>query len=98
MAEDSRSGDRFQIGLDRGSPCLQLASRSSAPRARRCGKEKVLDQLTFGTSKPAEPSLHEQDPNACKAEAATQFHGLTILRSRATRDEQMTHYGNASTC
>ncbi len=50
VAEDSRSGDRFQVGLDRGSPCLQLASSSSAPRARWCRKEKVLDQLTFGTS------------------------------------------------
>ncbi len=44
-----------------------------------CGKEKVLDKLTFGTScgmtKPAEPSLHEQCRYACKAEAATQFHG-----------------------
>ncbi len=37
MAEDSRSGDRVQVGLDRGSPWLQLASSSSAPRARRCG-------------------------------------------------------------
>ncbi len=74
VAEDSRSEDRFQVGLDRGSPCLQLASSSSAPRARRCGKEKVLDKLTFGTScgmsKPAEPSLHEQCWYACKAEAA----------------------------
>ncbi len=52
---------------------------SSAPRARRCGKEKVLDKLTFGTScgmsKPAEPSLHEQCRNACKGESASQFHG-----------------------
>ncbi len=46
VAEDSRSGDRFQVGLERGSPCLRLASSSSAPRARRCGKEKVLDQLS----------------------------------------------------
>ncbi len=30
-----------------GRPCLQLASSLSAPRARGCGKEKVLDQLTF---------------------------------------------------
>ncbi len=41
--------------------------------------EKVLEQLTFGTScgmtKPAESSLHEQCRYACKAEAATQFHG-----------------------
>ncbi len=63
VAEDSQPGEGFQVGLDRGSPCLQLASSSSAPRARWCGKEKVLDQLTFGTScgmfKPAEPSLHE---------------------------------------
>ncbi len=79
VAEDSRSGHRFQVGLDRGSPCLQLASSSSAPRVRRCGKEKVLHQLTFGTScgmtKPVEPSLHEQCRYACQAEAATQFHG-----------------------
>ncbi len=64
VAEDSRFGGRFQVSLDRGSPCLQLASRSSAPRAARCGKENVLDQLTCGTScgmtKPAEPSLHER--------------------------------------
>ncbi len=46
----SWSGDRFQVGLERGCPCLQLATSSSAPRARRCGNEKVLDQLTFGTS------------------------------------------------
>ncbi len=80
VAEDSRSGDRFQVGLDRGCPRLQLASSSIALlRARRCGKEKVLDQLTFGTTcgmtKPAEPSLHEQCRYACKAEAATPFHG-----------------------
>ncbi len=79
VAKDSRSGDRFQVGLDRASPCLQLASSSSAPRARRCGKENVLDKLTFGTScgmsKQAEPSLHEQCRYACKAEAATLFHG-----------------------
>ncbi len=64
VTEHSRSGDRFQVGLDRGCPRLQLASSSSAPRARRCGKEKILDQSTFGTScgmsKPVEPSLHEQ--------------------------------------
>ncbi len=44
VAEDSRSGERFQVGLDRVCPCPQLVSRSSTPRARRCGKEKVLDQ------------------------------------------------------
>ncbi len=42
-------------------------------------QKKVLDQLTFGAScsmtKSAEPSLHEQCRYACKAEAATQFHG-----------------------
>ncbi len=79
VAEDSRSGNQFQVGVDRGDPCLQLASRSSVPRTRRCGKKKFLDQLTFGTScgmtKPAGPSLHEQCRYACKAEAATQFHG-----------------------
>ncbi len=79
VAEGSRSGDRFQDGLDRGCPCLQLASSSSAPRASQCGKEKVIDQLTFGRpcsmTKPAEPSLHEQCRYTCKAEAATQFHG-----------------------
>ncbi len=32
VAKDSRSGDRFQVGLDRGCPCLQLGSNSSAPR------------------------------------------------------------------
>ncbi len=75
--------DWFQVGLDRGCPCLQLASSSSAPRAGRCGKEKVLDQLPFGTSssmtKPAQPSLHEQCRYTCKAEAATQFHGLWFV-------------------
>ncbi len=64
VAEDSRSGDRFRVGLDRGCPRLQLASSSSAPLARRCGKEKAFDQITVGTScgmsKPAEPSLHKQ--------------------------------------
>ncbi len=38
--------------------------------------EKVLDQLTFGTSrsmtKPAEPSLHELHRYTCKAEDGTQ--------------------------
>ncbi len=33
MAEDSPSDCRFQVGHDRGSPCLQLASSSSAPSA-----------------------------------------------------------------
>ncbi len=65
-----------EIGLDRGRPFLQLASSSSAPRARRCGQEKVFDQLTFGTStcmsKPAEPSLHEQCRYIFKSEATTQ--------------------------
>ncbi len=79
VAENSRPGDRFQVGLDRGSPCLQLASSSSVPRARRCEKEKVLDKLTFGTScsmiKRVGPSLHEQCRYTRKAEAATQFHG-----------------------
>ncbi len=83
-AEDSRSKDRFQVGLDCGRPCLQLASSSSAPRVRQCGKVKVLDQLTFGTScdmtKPAEPSLHEQCRYACKAAAATRMaHSLCAL-------------------
>ncbi len=58
---------------------LQLASSSSAPRARRCGQKLVLDQFTVGAScgitKPAEPSLHEQCRYTCKAEAAPQFHG-----------------------
>ncbi len=83
VAEVSRSGDRLQIGLNRGCPYLQLASSLSAPRARRCGNEKVLDKLTFGMScgmsKPAEPSLHEQCQYACTAEAVRQFHGwLTV--------------------
>ncbi len=64
VAEESRSEERFQVCLDRGSPCLRLASSSSAPRSRWCGKEEVLDQLTFGTfcsmAKPVEPSLQEQ--------------------------------------
>ncbi len=64
VAEDSRSGEGFQVGPDRRCPYFQLASSSSAPRARWCGKEEVLDQLTFGMScsmtKPTEPSLHEQ--------------------------------------
>ncbi len=47
--EDSQSGERFQVDLDRGFPRLQPAFSSSAPRARRCGMEMVLDQLTFGT-------------------------------------------------
>ncbi len=50
MAEDLRSGEWFQVGLDRVCPCLQLTSSSSEPRARWRGKEKVLDQFTFGTS------------------------------------------------
>ncbi len=37
VAEDSRSGDRFQVGLGRSSPCLQLAFRLSAPLTKRCG-------------------------------------------------------------
>ncbi len=48
VAEDSRSGDRFQDGLDRGNPCLQLASRSSAPHARRCGSKRVWTARDFG--------------------------------------------------
>ncbi len=42
-AEDPWSGEWFQVGLDRGCPRLQLVSSSSAPRARQCGEEKVLD-------------------------------------------------------
>ncbi len=42
-AEDSGSGERFQVGLDCGFPCPQLAFSSSAPRARRVC-------VTFGTS------------------------------------------------
>ncbi len=79
VAEGWRSGEQFQVGLDRGCPCLQLASSSSAPRARWYWKEKVLDPLIFGTScsmtKPAEPSLHEQCQCTRNAEAATQFRG-----------------------
>ncbi len=85
------AGERFQVGLDRGYPCLQPASSSSAPRARRCGKEKVLDQLTFGTpcimTKPAEPSLHEQCRYTCKAEAATQFHALIFAGTLYHEDQ-----------
>ncbi len=77
VAEDSRSRERFQVALGRGCPCLQLASSSSVPLVRRCGEEKVLDHLTFGTScgmfKPAEPSLHEQCRFTYKAEAEMQF-------------------------
>ncbi len=84
VAEDWRLEKRSQVGLDRGCPCLQLASSPSAPRARWCGKEKVLDQLTFGTfcsmAKPAEPSLHEQCRYTCKAEAAIQFHRWHTVR------------------
>ncbi len=80
VAEDSRSGGRFQVGLDRGNSYLQLASSSSAPCSRRCGRGKVLDQLTFGTSsKPAEPSLYEHCRCVCKVEAATQFHGCQVI-------------------
>ncbi len=79
VAEYSRSGYRFQVDLDHGNPCLQPASSSSAPRAMRRGKETILDKFTFGTScgmsQPAEPSLHEQRRFACKAKAASQFHG-----------------------
>ncbi len=64
VAEDALFGERCQVCHDRGCPCPQLASRSSAPRARRRGKEKVLDQLTFGaswsTAKPDDPFLHEK--------------------------------------
>ncbi len=84
MTEDSRSRDRFQVGLDRGNPCLQVASSSSAPHARQCGKEKVLDKLTFGTScgmsKPAEPSLHEQFRYACKATASSRVANSTNMK------------------
>ncbi len=59
---------------------LQLVSSSSAPRTRRCGKEKVLDQLIFDTScsmaEQAWSSLHELRRYTCKAEAATQFNGF----------------------
>ncbi len=92
MVEDPRSGDWFLVGLDHGSPCFQLASSSYAPRARQCGLEKVIDQLTFGTScsmtKPAKPSLHEQCRYACTAEAATQrrmAHSLCALRAECGR-------------
>ncbi len=71
VAEGVPSGEGFKVYLDRGRPRLQMAPSSSAPRARRCGEEKVLDQLTFGTScnmtKPAEPSLLEKCRCACKA-------------------------------
>ncbi len=59
VTDDSPSGELFQVCFARGCPCLQLASMSSAPRARRCGMEKVLDQLTFRYL-VAWPSLHEQ--------------------------------------
>ncbi len=39
VAEDTWSGERFQVGHDRGFP-----------RARRCGQKEVLDQFTVGTS------------------------------------------------
>ncbi len=58
-AKDSRCGERLKVGLDHGSPCLQLASSLSAPRARRCGKEKVTFGASCSITKPAEPSLHE---------------------------------------
>ncbi len=50
VVEDSRPGDRFQVSLDRGFPCLQLASRSAAPRARQYGQKKILDQHAFRES------------------------------------------------
>ncbi len=36
VAEDSRSGERFQACIDRGCPRLQLTTSSPVPRARRC--------------------------------------------------------------
>ncbi len=44
VAEDSRSGDRFQVCPERGYPRLQMASSSHAPCAMRCGQKQVLDQ------------------------------------------------------
>ncbi len=102
VAEDSQPGDGFQVYLDCGNPRLQLASSSSAPRARRYGKEKVIDQLTFrttcSTAKPAQPSLHEQCRYACKAEAPNALprmaHNLCALRvecGRAVIVEDLQH-------
>ncbi len=61
---------------------------SSAPRARRRGKEEILDQLTFGTScgmtKLAEPSLHEQCRYVCIGRGGDAVprmaHSLCVLR------------------
>ncbi len=64
LCELTRGFHPVQVCLDRGYPWFQLPPSSSAPRARRHGKEKVLDKLTFGTScsmtKPVELSLHER--------------------------------------
>ncbi len=38
VAEDTLSGEDFQFCLDHDSQCLQLASSSSVPYARRCGQ------------------------------------------------------------
>ncbi len=83
LAEDSRSGEWFQVGLGRGCRCLQLASSASSLRARCYGMEKVLDQLTFGTSCsmtiPAEPSLYERRGSSTDG---TQSLRLTRRRQR----------------
>ncbi len=81
-AEDSRSGEGFQACLDRGSPCLQLVSSSSAPRARWCGQKYVLVQFTVGTpyyvAKPSALSLHLVD----------NFSWITEYNNRITLDKQ----------
>ncbi len=43
-AEDLLSGERLQVGHDRGCQSLQLPSSFPALRARRCGLSKVLSQ------------------------------------------------------
>ncbi len=61
-ADDSRSRERFQVFLECHCPCLQLASSSLSPRARRCGQKEFSDQLALRTSysvaKPACPQFH----------------------------------------
>ncbi len=70
---------RSPSGLESGS---RLALTVVA-HVRRCGKEKVLDQLTFGTScgmtEPTEPSLHKQCRYTCEAETARQFHVVNSI-------------------
>ncbi len=50
-AEDSLTGEGFQVSRDSGCPRLQLASSSLAPRPRLRVQKELPDQPTLKTSR-----------------------------------------------